>query len=163
MLAALTAILVLNTIAPGGKAAVEKKIAELGASMGNMGYEVVSSEGPEVPSLQEIAKMPVELREQHYIRMAENESSNGEFSRAREIINERVKTPSQRIQALKQLEEQEMYRALGQGKVADVLRILNGFAIVATVRSRCLSSSSRLVQGISAQQQSACWSSYEAR
>lgn len=127
MLAALTAIPELDTIAPGGKAAVEKKLAELGASMENMGYAIVSSEKPEVPSLQEIAKMPVERREQHYIQMAENEGSNGDFSRAREIINERVTTPSQRIQALKQLEQQEMYRALGQGRVADVLRILNGF------------------------------------
>ena len=126
MLAALTAIPELDTIAPGGKAAVEKKIAELGSSMENMGYAVVSNEKTEVPSLQEIAKMPVELREQHYIHLAENEGSNGEFSRAREIINERVTNPSQRIQALKQLEQQEMYRALGQGKVADVLRILNG-------------------------------------
>ena len=127
MLAALTAIPELDTIAPGAKAAVEKKIAELGTSMEKMGYALVSSEKPEVPSLQEIAKMPVELREQHYIHMAENEGSNGEFSRAREIINERVTTPSQRIQALKQLEQQELYRALGQGKAADVLRILNGF------------------------------------
>ena len=127
MLAALTAIPELDTIAPGGKAAVEKKIAELGTSMENMGYAVVSNEKLEVPSLQEIAKMPVELREQHYIRLAENESSNGEFSRAREIIAERITNPSQRIQAIKQLEQQEMYRALGQGKVADVVRILNGF------------------------------------
>ena len=126
MLAALTAIPDLDTITPGGKAAVEKKIAELGASMENMGYALLSNEKPEVPSLQEIAKMPVEQREAHYIQMAENEGSNGEFSRAREIINERIKTPAQRIQALKQLEEQEMYRALGQGKIADVLRILNG-------------------------------------
>ena len=127
MLAALTAVPELDTIAPGGKAAVDKKIAELGSSMENMGYAVLSNEKTEVPSLQEIAKMPVELREQHYIHLAENEGSNGEFSRAREIINERVTTPSQRIQALKQLEQQELYRALGQGKAADVLRILNGF------------------------------------
>jgi hypothetical protein len=126
MLAALTAIPDFDTIAPGGKAAVEKKIAELGSTMENMGYAVVSSEKEEVPTLKEIAKMPVEIREQHYIQLAENEGSNGEYNRAREIINERVTNPSQRVQALKQLEQQEMYRALGQGKVADVLRILNG-------------------------------------
>lgn len=126
MLAALMAVPELDTITTGGKAAVEKKIAELGSSMENQGFALVSSEKPVVPSLQEIAKMPAELREQHYINMAENEGSNGEFGRAREIITERVTNPSQRTQALKQLEQQEMYRALSQSKIADVLRILNG-------------------------------------
>ena len=127
MLAALTSIPELDTITTGGKAAVEKKIAELGSSMENMGYATLSSEKTVAPSLQEIAKMPVEVREQHYIQVAENEGSNGDFSSAREILNERVTNPSQRVQALKQLEQQEMYRALSQSRIADVVRILNGF------------------------------------
>ena len=127
MLAALTSIPELDTITTGGKAAVEKKIAELGSSMENIGYATLSSEKTEAPSLQEIAKLPVEIREQHYIQLAENEGSNGDFSSAREILNERVTNPAQRVQALKQLEQQEMYRALSQSRIADVVRILNGF------------------------------------
>lgn len=116
----------LDTLTPGGSAAVDKKFAELN----NETYgavQTVSSNSEELPAkLETIEKMPAELRQQQYIQLAYNEGSNGDLSRARQIVNERVTNPFQKRQALKQLDQQEMYHALSKGKIEDVVRILSG-------------------------------------
>ena len=119
----------LDAITPGGTAAVEKKLSELMNS--GEGAHVVHSfsgkPGELEVSLEAIGKMPAEVKEQQYLQLAYNEGANGDLTRAREIVNERIANPFQRRQALKQLEQTEMYQALNKGKVEDVLRILSGF------------------------------------
>ena len=118
----------LDTIMPGGTAAVDKKLTEFDSGGYNNVYTFSNNpEGFQV-QLEAIGKMPVEAQEQQYIQLAYNEGSNGDITRARELVNERIKNPFQRRQALKQLEQQEMYQALNKGKIDEVLRILNGFS-----------------------------------
>ena len=129
MLHALKSLARLDAITPGGTAAVEKKLAEL-MNSGEGAHVVYSSRGkPEEleVSLEAIGKMPAEVKEQQYLQLAYNEGANGDVTRAREIVNERIANPFQRRQALKQLDQTEMYQALNKGKVEDVLRILSGF------------------------------------
>ncbi|HJU93593.1 MAG TPA: PPC domain-containing protein [Pyrinomonadaceae bacterium] len=120
----------LDTIAPGGRAAVEKKLTELTNS--GEGFHVVhtfNGNSRELQaSLEAIGKMPAEFREQQYVQLAYNEGSNGDLTRAREIVNERVTNPFQRREALKELDRQEMFRAFNRGQVEVGLRILSGFS-----------------------------------
>ncbi|HEU5459351.1 MAG TPA: PPC domain-containing protein [Pyrinomonadaceae bacterium] len=128
MLHALKSLPRLDTITPGGTAAVDKKLTELTQAQGFATVQSVSGDSADLEiSLEAIGKMPAELREQQYIQLAYNEGSNGDLARARQIANERITNPFQRRQALKQLDQQEMYQALNNGKVDDVLRILSGF------------------------------------
>lgn len=118
----------LDAITPGGSAAVDKKFAELNSeTYGTVQTQVSSNSEGLGERLETIGKMPAEQREQQYIQLAYSEGNNGDLTRAREIVNERVTNPFQRRQALKQLDQQEMYHALSKGKVDDVMRILSGF------------------------------------
>ena len=54
--------------------------------------------------------MPAEVREQQYVQLAYSEGTNGDLTRARQIVNERVTNPFQRRQALRQIDQQEMFR-----------------------------------------------------
>ena len=118
----------LDTIAPGGNAAVEKKLAELSSGQNVHVVHTYSSKPEELEvSLKAVQEMPAESREQQYLQLAYNEGANGDLARARQIVNERIVNPFQRRQALKQLDQTEMYKALNKGKIEDVLRILSGF------------------------------------
>ena len=115
----------LDTITPGGNAAVDKKLAELGV----YGYGVGPSAGNKVEelSLEEIDKMPIHVREQQYMQLAYRESQNGNLTRARQIVSERVTNPWQRRQAFMQIDQQELNQAMSRGKIDQLLRIVSGF------------------------------------
>ena len=124
LLTALTAVATrLDTITPGGSAAVNKKLQEIGAG-GNYGN--AANDSAEL-SLEAIGKMPVEQRQQQYIQLAYNEGNKGQFTLARQIVNDRVTNRYQRRQTLFQIDRQEMHRALNHGKADDVIRLLSGF------------------------------------
>jgi hypothetical protein len=117
-----------NTVA-GGASAVEKRLAELNTG-NNPHAQVMQSvmqkmTGPPEAALEAIQKAPLEIREQLYIQMANTASQNGDSARARQIINDYVRNPYQRRQALANLEQQEMYQSISKGKVEEALRTIS--------------------------------------
>ncbi|HET6977800.1 MAG TPA: PPC domain-containing protein [Pyrinomonadaceae bacterium] len=118
-----------DNLIPGGTAAVEKKLNELSnqrLSRPNQS-QVVIGNTPVDTVLEGIDKAPQEQREQLYLELAGREASTGEFSRARQIVNERVTNFFQRRNALTNMDQQEIYRAMSKGKVDEALRIISGF------------------------------------
>jgi hypothetical protein len=119
----------LDTVSSGGMAAVMKRLGELSnqdpAVMDQ--FQKVVGNTPVDAALEGIEKTPVGQREQLYIQLAGREANNGDLTRARQIVNERVKNPQQRQSALANIDQQEIYRAMGKGKVDEALRIIAGF------------------------------------
>lgn len=121
----------VETIMSGGEAAVQKKVAELNNANapptgGPQQYERAIIDGPLDASLETIAKAPQEFKEQLYIQLANREANNGDLARARQIVNDHVSNPHQRRQALANIEQQEIYRAMNAGKIEEALRTIGG-------------------------------------
>lgn len=119
----------LDTVSPGGLAAVTKKLGELSnqdPAVMDQTQKVVGNT-PVDAALEGIEKVPLDQREQLYIQLANREASNGDLARARQIVNERITNPHQRRTALANVDQQEIARAIGKGKVDDALRIIGGF------------------------------------
>lgn len=124
----------VNSVAGGGEAALRKKLLELNPQGSNgMQYQNVIGNNSFDAALDGIEKVPKDQREQLYLQLANREASNGDSIRARQIVNDRVTNPHQRRQALANIDQQEMYRAVSKGKIEDALRMLAG---VKTPRER---------------------------
>jgi hypothetical protein len=122
---------VVETVMPGGEAVVQKRMAELNAANNPQHsiteqYEKALATGSVDASLEAIDKVPAELREQFYIQLANREANNGDLARARQVINDHILNPFQRRQALTNIEQQEINRAMNTGKIEDALRGING-------------------------------------
>ncbi len=126
----------LDSVQVGGLAAVQKKLLELnpGASSGIQYQNVIGNNSFE-SALESIEKAPPDQREQLYIQLANREANNGDSARARQIANERISNPYQRRHALANVAQQELYRAVSQGKVEDALRMIGGLR---TARERAV-------------------------
>ena len=122
----------LDTMMAGGAAAVEKKLAELNnqanpQAAASQEAQVAIANSPADGALEAITKAPQELQEQLYMQLAAREAQNGDSARAKQIINEHVTNLFQRRQALMNVEQQEIYRALNSGKAEDALRAISSF------------------------------------
>jgi hypothetical protein len=122
----------LDTVVSGGTAAVQKKIAELNGRASDPRYRIVQqyeakidNDPGENPAAM-IEKAPPEFKDQLYLQLAQHEASKGDTARARQIIDEHIKNPYQRQQALANIQQQEIFRAMNTGKVEDALRAIAG-------------------------------------
>ena len=119
----------LDRAISGGKAAVEKKSKELSDANPmhfNPGQEYQDAIGsnPVEAALETIERVPADYQEQLYIQLANREVTNSNAASARQIVNDHVTNPYQRRQVLASIEHQEMYQALGKGKVEEALRMI---------------------------------------
>lgn len=119
----------LDASVSGGAAAVEKKFKELNTinspqmeTFQQFHNAINDTNMPFDEVLQTLARAPREHRDQLYIQLSNRAMTNGDMARARQIVNDYVAAPYQRQQALYNLEQQEMFRAMGKGKVEDALR-----------------------------------------
>lgn len=113
----------LDKIISGSSAALEKKYKEItGNNPNNFAAQPLTGSFEEV--LETIEQSPAESREQLYIGLAQRESSSGQTQRARQIINDFVKTPAQRHQWLNQIEQQEITNAITNGRTEEALRLI---------------------------------------
>jgi len=119
----------LDTLISGGAAAVQARLKELTNQQMDGGYDIqrALSSSPVDAALETIAKAPPEQREQLYMQLAGREAGNGDIARARQIINERISNPFQRRNALTNVDQQEMQRAMSKGNIDEALRIISGF------------------------------------
>ena len=120
----------LESVATGTEASVQKKLLELNPeSAGVEKYQNLIGNNSSDAALEGIAKVPADQREQLYIQLANREANNGDLARARQIANDRITNPQQRRSALANIDQQEIFRLMGKGKVDEALRIISGFRI----------------------------------
>ena len=118
----------LDTIMTGSVAAVQKKLAEVNnsASVPQPSENIIGNSSPDV-ALESIRTVPQEQRDQLYIQLASHEANKGDVVRAKQIINDHVTNPSNRREALQNIEQQEIYRAMNAGKAEEALRNISRF------------------------------------
>lgn len=127
----------LDGAVEGGAAAIEKRLSEL-QNASNPYQETFQAlqtkvdNGNADAALESIQKAPEEIRNQLYNQLANNLAAKGDGVRARQVL-ENLKNPYERRNALRSLEQQEMYRAVGSGKVDEALRAI---AALKTPRER---------------------------
>ena len=114
----------------GSKAALDKKVAEITSASNvvvNPAQEFQNAIGnnPVEAALETIEKAPAELQEQLYVQLANREATTGDLARAKQIVNDHISNQYQRRQALSNIEQQEIYRALGKGKFEEALRAVS--------------------------------------
>ena len=121
----------LNARVNGGLAAIEKKLGE--STVAHNPYqgsfqkfqEKMSRDSPIEEVLAEIEKAPDETKEQLYLQLGNMTSGRGDTARARQIINDHIKDPFQRKNALSNLDQQEMYLSLSRGRVDEALKAIS--------------------------------------
>jgi len=120
----------LQRYAPERAAALEKKWSELNG-LGDPQAELrqrmqtTISNGPPEAALESVDSAPREMRDQLYQQLANRIASEGDVTRARQIINDRLTRGMQRKQALKMLDQQAIYGAASKGKIDEALRNLS--------------------------------------
>lgn len=113
----------LNKVINGSSAALEKKYMEITGNSAVMNAPQRLN-GSVEEMLETIEKAPAENSEQLYISLISRESSSGQTQSARQILNDFVINPVQRNQWLAQIEQQEIYRAITDGKSEEALRMI---------------------------------------
>ncbi len=120
----------LQRYAPERVAALEKKWSELNG-LGDPQAELrqrmqtTISNGPPEAALESVDSAPREMRDQLYQQLANRIASEGDVTRARQIINDRLTRGMQRKQALNMLDQQAIYGAASKGKIDEALRNLS--------------------------------------
>ena len=120
----------LQRYAPERVAALEKKWSELNG-LGDPQAELrqrmqtTISNGPPDAALESVDSAPREMRDQLYQQLANRIASEGDITRARQIINDRLTRGMQRKQALRMLDQQAIYGAATKGKIDEALRNLS--------------------------------------
>ena len=115
----------------GSKAALDKKVAEITNASNVLvnnpaqEYQNAIGNGPVEAALETIEKAPADYREQLYVQLANREATSGDLARAKQIVNDHITNPFQRRQALANIDQQEVYRALGKGKIEEALRAIS--------------------------------------
>jgi hypothetical protein len=119
----------LDKIASGSLAALEKKQTELvGNNQTNQWvnqFQEISTaiaNNPVEGAMEAIEKAPAQFKEQLYVMLATKEATNGDLTRAKQILNEHVSNPFQRNQALRSIEQTELDRAMSSGKIEEALK-----------------------------------------
>ena len=126
----------VDSVMNGGAAAVEKKLKELNTNGNDPRMEEIqkfqtalNNEATPIEELiQTLSKAPADQRDQLFINLANRAQNSGDLAKAKQILNDYVKAPYQRQQALYNLEMQEMYRGMQKGKIDDALRNIANFS-----------------------------------
>jgi hypothetical protein len=76
-------------------------------------------------ALEELSQAPQEMKDQLYQQLVQKALQSGDSARARQILNDYVKNPMQRQQAMANLERQAIYYAVNNKNIEEALRIVS--------------------------------------
>jgi hypothetical protein len=122
----------MERYAPGKAAELEKRATELNtppdpqSRLWQKYHETISNSSLDA-ALEAVRRAPQEMRHQLYQQIAAKASSAGDVARARQILTEHISNPSQRRQALRNLDHQAVYNAIANNRIEEALRELNHF------------------------------------
>lgn len=118
----------LDKYAPGRKAEIQSRLAAFNQTpQGNdpwRQYGDIINQKPLPEALQQLANAPAQYREGLYQQLAGKTAQSGNFEQARQIINENVRSPQNRNQALRNLDQQIFGYYLGKGQFAEARAVL---------------------------------------
>jgi hypothetical protein len=119
----------VETVMNGSAAAIEKKTSELTAGNNphfselNKYQNAINDPNASVDeTLESLARAPKEVQSQLYTQLAGRAAMNGDIAKAKQIIKDHIPNAYERQQALSNIEQQGLYRAMGKGKTEDALR-----------------------------------------
>jgi hypothetical protein len=119
----------LQAYAGDKKAALDEKLAAVQFS-GNQyqdawaKFQGVINQGTPEAALESIGTAPEDIRPSLYEQLSNKLIQNGEVDRARQLVTEKISNPNQRQQALRNLDRNAIFAAVGKGRVDEALRIL---------------------------------------
>lgn len=127
-------------IAPASAAVVEKKAVELNTPSDPQSarwqkYQQSINSGTLEESLEAVGRAPEEMRDQLYQQVAQKAMSLGDLARAKQIIKDNISNPSQRQQALANVDQQSIHMDISKGKIEEALR---GVSNLRTARERAM-------------------------
>jgi len=119
-----------DSVVPGSSAAVEKKLLELTSAVDPQSAKVqqfqnILANGSFDTAMEAAAQAPKELQDQLYQNLAAKAATNGDLTRAKQIINEHISDPYQRRQVVNNLEQQSVAIAIETGKIDEALRLIS--------------------------------------
>ena len=119
----------VETVRDGSAATLEKKANELTASQNPHLLELnkyhAAINDPNAPLDQTLASLdsaPKEFKNQLYTQLAGRVATNGDIAKAKQIIKDHITNAYERQQALANIEQQAMYRAMSKGKTEEAIR-----------------------------------------
>lgn len=119
----------VESVRNGGAAIIETKANELIASQNphlvEMNKYQTAINDPNASldqTLESLDSAPKEIQNQLYMQLARRFANNGDVAKAKQIIKDHITTPYERQQALNEIEQQAMHRAISKGKAEDALR-----------------------------------------
>jgi len=120
----------LTAYAPASVAVIEKSVVELNTSSDPQSarwqkYQETINAGTLDESLVEVQRAPRDMRDQLYQQVAQKALNLGDLPRARQIVKDHISNPSQRQQALSNLEQQAIRMDASKGRIEDALRGVN--------------------------------------
>jgi hypothetical protein len=122
----------LQNYAPDKRAALEEKMTSI-RTFGDpqsalwAKYQSAVNENSPDSAMETINQAPAELKESLYQQLAGRLTESGDGQRARQIIADHVRSPQQRRQMLRNLDQRAIQVAINKGKVDEAIRLLNGF------------------------------------
>lgn len=117
----------MQKYAPEKAAVIEQKSAELNAPQDPQSrlwqkYQAAINGGALDAALEEAKRAPNAMKDQLYQQIAQKAFETGDLARARQILTDNVRNPLQRQQALRNLDQQAVYRSLNNDKLDEALR-----------------------------------------
>lgn len=117
----------MTAYAPGSVAVVEKRLSELDMSVDPQSarwqkYQGLINAGSVDAGLEEVGRAPQDMKDSLYQLIAQKTASTGDVTRARQILKDGISNPSQRRQALDNLDAQAIYLDVSKGRFEEALR-----------------------------------------
>jgi hypothetical protein len=114
----------MQKLAPGTVNAIEEKLQHLSLASNPRDrlYQSVVNNKSIDGALAEIGLAPQDMRDSLYHQVAQRLAREGDPARARQIVNERIADPRQRLGALDNLRRQAVFDAISKGRFDEALR-----------------------------------------
>jgi hypothetical protein len=119
----------VESVMNGGAALIEKKANDLLAGQNphlldlNKYQTAINDPNASVDdTMESLTSAPKELQNQLYMQLAGRVAMNGDIARAKQIIKDHISNAYERQQALANVEQQGMYRAMSKGKTEEAIR-----------------------------------------
>jgi tetratricopeptide (TPR) repeat protein len=122
----------IKTYAPDRADAINKRVSEVNgpfaqAPMDWQKYQAAAMKEPIETALESVEQAPESLRNSLYQQVVNRVAANGDVSRARQLVSERITDPSQRKQMLHTIQQQAFTNAAQKGRFDEALRLLAKF------------------------------------
>ncbi|HYW73276.1 MAG TPA: hypothetical protein VE961_19805 [Pyrinomonadaceae bacterium] len=124
----------VKTYAPDQAEAINKKASELSGAtaqpaMDWQRYQTAAMKEPIDTALESVSQAPPSMRDYLYQQVVSRVAAEGDVSRARQLVSERITNPAQKQQMLHTIQQQAVTTAAEKGRFDEALRLLARFPL----------------------------------